>query len=266
MKGSRKGQILYPLAFAMLALMAFGVLLVNMVRLAYWRVRMDTAAEAAALASGRVLAVGLNRMSVLNTAMNAFFLPLTKIENVAAMEVSFRGGYEGVRAAARGVAQGYRGLPYAAGYEVARLNGAKDSLPLRRIPLRLAGMKLHVGFYKLVLGVPAPWPPFGKTYRDGWWAREWAPDARRAQPDHRVAWRVWREDLTPIAGRWLGLRPARVAGSAGARVWLDVNAGIPLQNGGFPRVKEDILGNLGFQGFYPQFNARLIPLKEALTR
>lgn len=263
---NERGQILYPMAFIMLALLGFGVLLVNLSRLVYWSLRMDSAANAAALSAARVTAEGLNRIATLNNAMNLFFVPLVKIGNLAAMETTRRGGYEGVRVLQRNAARGYRGLPYAAGYEVARLNGATGSAPLRKIALRLAGKKLHVGFYTLVVGVPLPAPPWGKTYDEGYWARLWSPDSRRAQPDHRVAWRVWRDDLRPIAGGWLGLRPASLSASAGARVWLDVSADSRLQNGGFPREKENILGNIGFQSFYPQFNARLIPLGEAMKR
>ena len=261
---NKRGQILYPMAFVLLALLGFGVLLVNLSRLVYWRLRMDTAADAATLSAARILAEGLNRMGTLNNSLNLFFVPLTKIENVAAMEVSFRGGYEAARAAARGAERGYRALPYSAGYEVARLNGATGSVPLRKMSLRLAGKKLHVGFYKMIGPIPVPCPPFGKTYEPGYWTRRWGPDHRRAQPDHRVAWRVWRDDLKPVAAGWLGLRPAKVSASAGARVWLDVAMWAHLQNGGFPREKENILGNIGFQSFYPQFNARLVTLREAL--
>jgi hypothetical protein len=54
--------------------------------------------------------------------------------------------------------------------------------------------------------------------------------------------------------------------AASARLWLDVTNDAPLVNGGFPRVDDTVLGGLGIQCFYPQFNARLMTRSQGRGR
>jgi len=87
------------------------------------------------------------------------------------------------------------------------------------------------------------YPVGGDLFEDLYFVREWRQDARKAQPDHTTTWLVSRGKITA---------------KASARVYLDVKEDEPLQNGGFPRLDEDWMGNIEIQSFYPQFNAKLI--------
>lgn len=226
------GMIL--LTFLFLALIAQG-------RHSLRQMRLDLAADTIALSVSRAQAQTLNGLALQQMGLN---LLITK--------GSWKGTSVGVikeeqlpvlakwQQVLHQKAQGFRSFPIGVGYRLAKLQG------LSTVLFRPVGSPIYLEPQGIHLLVALNHPPYVlyKYWDQIYYARTWRPDRRQAQPPHTTVWTVFQNGQSSRAA---------------ARVWLDVNSQDPLGNGGFPRIRESALGGLGFQTFYPKFNARLLP-------
>ena len=235
------GQILLPGLGGFVALLLFFLIVTAYGQRALWQMRMETAAQAAALSASRAQAQLLNECGSHNLTANLF---LIRYKSGAAMQVEQVQPFnewlmaEDLLYKSQWLLSGFKGYVSAVGHKVARLNhadtvvDAPDSLD---IELKLNDLKVIL--LDGIIPVSAP-----ITFRDVYYTRLWAPDQRRAQPDHHTTW---------LAAH------GSTGSSATASVYLDLKQNAPLHNGGFPRENESWYEDIGIQSFYPQFNARL---------
>ncbi len=238
------GQLLLPMAGLLLVFGMFLVGYVRWCRAIYWRTRMELVADATALSAARAQAEMLNRIGFANGMLNVY------IQQFRAPYLGHRVGvihgddfpsFKGETEELANRVKGFKSYPPSVGRVVARANGAEGLIPYFPFPMEshLAAQTVH-----LLLYFPhPPWIGF-KTVENAFYARTWSPHFRKAQPPHRTTWLVRRNGFQAMAS---------------ARLWLDVPTSSIFHNGGFPREKESLLGGIGIQCQYPQFNARLAP-------
>lgn len=208
----------------------------------YWQMRMDEAADCAALSAARAQAEMLNRIAVKNAQINQF-LPKVGYGRESFSVIPVENYIKLLRAKkelGRDVS-GFRRFPAGVGFVVARLNAATGPGGYWPMPMDpyLASKDVHA-----ILVNKMPPAFYYKYVEKAFYARTWGPGARLAQPPHKTTWLVSRN----------GIRS-----QATARLWLDVPSHSFFGNGGFPRVKESLLGGVGIQSQFPQFNAQLAP-------
>jgi hypothetical protein len=235
-----RGQILLPgLGLFGLFFGAF-LLLVRYGNIVLQQMRLDMAAEAVTLSVTRAEAQMLNDCAAHNMGVNSFFLAM-RYNNLAAMQTAMQPEFELWQIYHKIHSPRWGGYCGAVASQVAKQYGATAVL---RSPTRISSQLTLRGLTVQLMdgAVPAGI----KNYDDVYYERQWSPSTKRAQPNHRVTWMISKGTLTSIAS---------------AQVYLDVKPDAGLHNGGFPRADEDWEGKIGFQSFYPQFNARLVPAK-----
>ena len=242
------GQILLPGLVWFLGLLALFFGMVAWGRGQFHQERMETAAAAAAISSARAIASQLNDCATQNLEANGFIN--LRYKGFGAMQAGMLQGFEEwleIRQVERNVndfqsvMDGFKGNATAIGSQVARLNGATIVKSRSSLSLQVQVHDLEVFIFYGVIPCPIPF-----TFANVYFKRLWGYDRRAAQPPHESVWSV---------------SDGAVQATAAARVYLDVTPNAPLQNGGFPREQgEDELGDVEIQSFYPQFNAKLIPV------
>jgi hypothetical protein len=141
----------------------------------------------------------------------------------------------------------FRAVPASVGSLIAHANGALGKPLYWPVPaphyLNPVSLRVAV-LYKNPPAVSV------EMFEDMYYARDWSPSRIKAQPPHRTTWSVTGHGVKAVAT---------------ARLWLDLKKSSLEHNGGFPRVKENWLRGAFIQGFWPQFNARLIPTPPGLA-
>jgi hypothetical protein len=240
---NQRGQILIPGLAITLTLVLLTLGYIGWASRALWQMRMDSAADAAALSAARAQAEMLNTLSVSNMGVNLFVLKadIPLIHNaVGVMKEESIANFEAWNWMMQKQLWGFKTFPAGVGMQVARLNGAKGMSLYWPAPMDhyLQAQAIHVG---ILLSHP---PLAGyRFWEKAYYARGWEPGRANAQPPHKTTWLVRRGSVRAVAS---------------ARLWLDVNGASPWSNGGFPRPREHWLRGALIQGLYPQFNARLL--------
>jgi len=237
------GQVLLPGLVWFLGLLALFFGMMSWGRGQLQQERMETAAASTALSTARAIASELNDCATQNLEANGFIN--LRYKGGGAMEAAMLGEFEGwleIRDVETGLNEtAFYGYVMAIGNQVAKLNGAEKVQRLSSLSLRLQVHDIDVFLFYGIIPCPVP-VPFSNVY----YKRLWGYGQRAVQPPHEAIWSV---------------SDGHAKATAAARVYLDVAPGAPLQNGGFPREQgEDALGDLEIQSFYPQFNAKLIPV------
>lgn len=235
------GQILLPGLAIILILMTSFMYFVRWGERTLWQMRMNLAADAAALSAARGEAEMLNNIAAANVMIN-YYVQKTEIPlrgaAIGIMQASDRANYEDWNHLLHNLIWGFKTLPAGIGETVARLNGAEGHSVYFPFPMDpyLVGKDIYVAMWVRFIPIP-------QFLSEAYYARAWSPDKLQAQPPHTTTWLVSRKG---------------VRATASARLWLDVSSGGLANNGGFPRVNEGWIRGIGVQGFYPQFNARLL--------
>lgn len=260
------GQSIALVVLTILVLSMFSFMVVNIGMLSYTRIRMQNAADAAALTAARRMSRSLNVISAQNLLMNGV---LTRIRilgrDVFAVEQRLLPAFRAARAAIdAAVRAGSGGFAYFAAREAARRNGADRVIPAQlrnMLSLQLQRRVANPWVYRIVNvgGVPIP-VPAGRAGRGTvFYMRRWSPNLVRPQPPHRVRYIAIKEGDAPFAAAlFRGIRTARpsVRAIAEAKIWLDVRPN-SFHRGGFPRTNEGWVEGIGVQSFWPHFNASL---------
>lgn len=236
---NERGQILLPGLAMFWALMMLFLTLAVYGRHVLLQMRVNMVAEAVAISAARAQAEMLNKFASYNLLINPMLFP--KYKEYAALQKSAQPVLEGLADYQRlWQLPQFQIFPRNVGRRVASANGC--DLEPRFIPtpsgLILQDMEVQLmqGYYPASLG-PV-------EIDNVYYVRTWSPEKRKAQPSHRTYWMVSKEG---------------VRGTAGARLYLDVQADESWQNGGFPSSDpENWWDDAQIQSFYPQFNACLL--------
>jgi hypothetical protein len=241
----QSGQLLLPILGVLFLFGLFWVTYVFWCRMVYWKMKMDVAADAAALSASRQQATILNYVATIQTLENAF---LPEIKGYGIMDVSVKGDFEGLNDLLQLYEESYAIQVPLVAQIVAKANGGNSpvlptldgSLADNTDP-QLEPHAVHVHY------VADGWFPVGgRSYPKAYYTRRWSQEITKAQPTHKSDWTVCHDTI---------------CGQGRARLWLDVDASSPFNDGGFPSPKASLLRSIGIQCFYPQFNARLLPKK-----
>ena len=244
-RSHQNGQLLLPILGVMFLFGLFWVTYVFWCRNVYWKMKMDVAADAAALSAARQQATILNNVATIQTLENPF---LPEVEGYGIMDISMKGDFEGLNQ----VLQTYKGtfsvqVPLLAQI-VATSNGG--NLPIfPTVDGSLAentDSQLEPHQVKVLYVADGWFPVGGNTYPEAYYTRRWSENITQAQPTHKSYWVVCHDSI---------------CGQGRARLWLDVDPSSAINNGGFPSPKASLVRSIGIQCFYPQFNARLLPKK-----
>lgn len=239
---SDRGQLLLPVLAVLFLFGMFWVVYVRWCLRQYQQMRMDAAADLVALSGAREQARILNEMATLQTLQNPL---VARMKGYALSSIDRKPQFDALNTALRVLELTSRARIYAALNQIARWNGSnRPVIPGDWIRLsNPASIRLDPQRLKVVYVIPGA-PPLVQVYPAGYYTRQWAPRTIKAQPDHESAWRVCRDSI---------------CGQGHAALCLDVDLSDPLQNGGFPPPSASLWREIGFQCFYPQFNARLVP-------
>jgi len=273
-----RGQAIVLTALTVLVMCLFTFMVINTGVVIYRRIQMQNAADCAAISSTRILARALNVVANTNNVIGTTdacyfgFLPVIAWAN-SSMPKMMKSAYEAFRRIETAWVRAGAGQAAAMGYKVAKLNGAKAGIPTGSFSLKLRGRKIKVWFYKCIeIPTPSgtiviPIPTGMKTYNPAYYRRSWETGEKKAQPTHRLKWRVYKKAYQPFAGSLFGnLSKAKDTwASAQSKVFYDCRKTYGLHYGGFPRSR-----NASFMEkmFIPQplsvmnpaqFNSYLIP-------
>ena len=240
---NERGQILLPGLAIFLGLLVLLLAFIAYGKQTLTQMRMEMAAQAAALSAARAEAQILNDAASHNLALDGMVAVDTDIglgttqwdlKNPLDLWYAKENPMHSIQA----ILNGMKIFPVSVGNQVARLNGATkiQHWPLIIDP-QLVTHDLEILFFKGIYPVPKLF-----EYDDIYYMRTWKPDLRRAQPTHMMSW-------------WAGRDGVAAIGSA--HVYLDVRKGTS-HNGGFPRPHQEIWEGLDVQSLYPQFNGRLV--------
>jgi Flp pilus assembly protein TadG len=236
---SSRGQLLLPMLGVLVLFSLLFVGYVELCRRIYWQMRMDLAADAVALSAARAQAGMLNDLSVAQTAEN-FFIQKARIVGVdiAHMQIEIQKPFEVANWLINKEVKGFNGQTVAVAQAVARANGVQGTaVPWPKPGHHLTPHAVYVVYFD------GPIPVSVEHYPKVYYTRNWSPGKSWPQPDHQIAWAVSR---------------GQAVGISSARVWLDLDRGRELHNGGFPSEADAWWKEIGIQGFYPHFNAKLV--------
>ncbi|PKM99389.1 MAG: hypothetical protein CVU78_06595 [Elusimicrobia bacterium HGW-Elusimicrobia-2] len=274
------GQAIVLTALTMLVMCLFTFMVINTGVVIYRRIQMQNAADCAALSSTRILARSLNVVANINNVIGieqvpcvGGFLPMLFGTLSPMMMKNMKSAYESLRSIETAWVRAGAGQAAAVGYQVAKLNGAKAGIPTGSFSLKLKGRKIKVLFWKCIKiptpsgTIEVPIPMGMKTYNPAYYRRAWATDEQKAQPTHKIKWRVYKDAYQPFAGSLFGsLSAAKPTwASAQAKLFYDCRKNYALHYGGFPRSRN---ASLEEKMFIPQplslanpaqFNAYLVP-------
>ena len=259
-----KGQILPLVALTVLVLSMFSFLVWNLGMLEFNRQKMQTAADAAALSAMRTRAAFYNAMSVMNAGTHVMTLYMFHNIKEGGMLKEMVSVYQAYISALKAMNQGAGGAPYLTGYQAAKLNDAEKSVGTFIKGGKGTGMKgrkMKFTLFKLVKFIPIP--VGRKTFNPAYYTRTWENSYRKAQPKQEMVWTAYRKNET-FAASLIGLRqPARAQAIAQSRIYLNVRENAMLHNGGFPRNRNESWWGWGIEpaAFWPQFDARLVPVR-----
>ncbi len=235
------GQLLLPIVAVLFFFGMFWVTYVCWCRIVYWKMRMDIASDLTALSSARQQATVLNYVAGLQTLENAF---LPEIKGYGVMQISMKNDFETLNQILQIYESKYGAQTLAVAQMVANANGANLPIfPIIGFSLRenlnphLDPQEVRVMFFAHLVYVGS------RTYPQAYYTRDWSPDKTKAQPPHRSCWNVCRDSI---------------CGQGQARLWLDVDPGSKLNDGGFPSKNASLLRSIGIQCFFPQFDAQLL--------
>ncbi len=238
---NENGQLLLPILGVLFLFGIFWVAYVSWCRTIYWKMRMDVAADLVALSAARQQATILNYVAAIQTLENPF---LPEIKGYGIMDVSMRGDFEALNETLQVYKGSYGSQTFLLAQEVADANGSNHAIfPMLGVALE-ENLNPHLRPCKVrILYVASGWPVGWRTYKQAFYTRDWSVRMTKAQPPHRSSWTVCRDSI---------------CGQGQARLWLDVDSGSAMNNGGFPSAEASLLRSIGIQCFYPQFNARLL--------
>lgn len=265
---NQKGQVLPMVAALSLVLVLFWMIIVDAGYLIREKIRLQTAADAAALSGARWMARGLNLIGSFNNYLILTGYPYLTNENL-------RGVVEGILRAQDGFKVIFSDIGvYGVAAQIARRNGA-DFLVPAQLPKGLL-IKRNRGL--VIYGQVIPEPPFFipteiNPDAERWYCRDWQPKrypklkspgwakpVLKQQPPHRIRVIAFKSlrDL-PVGGKLLRWRLPFVLTIAEAQVSLDVPAGIEFlpatYNGGLPPLDSSYEDSR-----WPLFGARLVPV------
>jgi len=239
---NQKGQLLLPMLCLIILFTIFFGLYLRWCRGLYWQMRMDITAEAVALSAARAQAQMLNNLATLQTAGNIFVPKVSLLDNdVAPMQLSERSAFLLYLQTVKLFLKGYPGYVGSVATTVAKANRADSiTLPWPKPQHRLIPRKVTFWYWY------GPYPlPECETFENVYYVRSWRTDLHNPQPMfHENAWAVTHKGTIGIAS---------------ARLWLDVDPGDSMANGGFPSPNASWWEKVGIQCFYAHFNARLVP-------
>jgi hypothetical protein len=238
---SEDGQLLLPMLAVLFLFGLFWVTYVLWCRHVYWRMRMDMAADATALSAMREEAAMLNTIGTMQYLENRFLQKVKLFgEDVAGVQIENANTFDQYNASMTELADWfYPAYAVNVARTVAQANGATQSpLPVPFPQNHLKAQELNVHILDGVI------PVGERYYKAAYYARDWWPNKTAPQPIHRETWTVCHDGICE---------------KGKARLWLDVDGGNVLNNGGFPSEHASFWRSLGIQCQYPQFNARLLP-------
>ncbi|HVO33456.1 MAG TPA: hypothetical protein VMU17_06025 [Elusimicrobiota bacterium] len=237
----QEGQIALPLMMLVFVLGLFFVWYLHWCRALYWQMRVDMAADAAAISAARAEAETLNNLVVQNDAVNLLIQKVRAPATDAMVGFTTGDKIPLIQASTMGLKASlfaFKTVPAGVGATVAQLNGCKGTPLYWPVPSDpyLVPQRVH-GIVAIDV------PPF-VLYRDfdsAYLARAWSPSKQKAQPPHRTTWLVTQNGFRGIAT---------------ARLWLDTPVSA-YHTGGFPPVRGAWWADMGIQSIPPHFNARL---------
>lgn len=237
-----KGQLLLPVLAILFLFGLFWITYVLWCRQVYWTMRMDVASDVVALSAARGQALLLNDMGTAQWLENPF-MQKAKVfsKNVAHMQIEAKNGFEAMNGILRIFEWKFEKDVFAIAQMVAKENGASaPAIPLSSYGHQLEAQSVKVFYFAHLIYVGSA------QYQAAYFTRKWSPGKTHPQPPHETWWSVCH---------------GSVCQAGGARLWLDVAPADVAHNGGFPSAQASFMRSLGFQCFYPQFNARLLPKK-----
>jgi hypothetical protein len=236
---SIRGQLALPMLGVVVLFSLCFVGYLELCQRIYWQMRMDLAADAVALSAARAQAGMLNDLSVAQTAENIFIQKADVVGvDIAHMQVSMQQPFEAANWLINKVVNGFNGQTGAVAQVVAHANGAQEAaIPWPKPGYHLTPHGVYVVYFDGI--IPVGEEHYSKVY----YTRNWSPGKSWPQPDHQIVWAVSR---------------GRAVGISSARVWLDLDLRSELHNGGFPSESDAWWKEIGIQGFYPNFNAKLV--------
>ncbi len=239
---NENGQLLLPILGVLFLFGMFWVTYVFWCRTVYWKMRMDVTSDMVALSAARDQAEQLNYMATCQWLENPF-MQKAKVfsKNIAHMQVAARNGFEAMNGLLRLFDLKFEKEVYGVAQMVAEKNGADlPAVPLESYGHQLQAQSVHVFYFADLIYVG------DVNYEKAYFTRTWNTRETHPQPPHE--------------NRWLTCHGS-ICQDGRAHLWLDVLSGDIANNGGFPSAEASFLRSLGFQCFYPQFNARLLPKK-----
>lgn len=259
--GKKSGQAMGLTIMVLLVLCMFTFMIVNFFEIEYNRMKMQNAADAAALTQTRLMAYAMNKISQANLAKNV--CGLIKIGSLMAILKDTKPVFQAESATQKLFNRWGGGFVTWGAREAAKANGAdKASLSGGGASLKLTPRKRTIVLYKLItvpiLGtIPFPVGRFKDNY--AFVERKWEPNKKKAYPPHWCLWRATKNSKTPFAAGLLGIKKSKnIMATAKAEVWLDMKKSNFWHNGGFPYKNQSFWDGIGIQSFWPAFNARLV--------
>jgi hypothetical protein len=237
---SRSGQLLLPIVALLFLFGLFWIVYVRWSLERYWEIKMDIASDFTALSAARHQAALLNYMATAQMSQNASLQKAGfKGKDFGHMQIVLRPMFEAQNAALLGVHATFEAHVAGVAQVVARANGAnRPAVPMSALDSQLTPKGVRVFYFHKIF------PAGVRYYPKAYFVRSWADTMRSPQPPHETEWFVC-HDTTCGTGR--------------ARLWHDANPDDPLNNGGFPSDRLAAGRQVGFQNFYPQFNAKRVP-------
>ena len=239
LRGTR-GELLLPILAVMVLFGIFWVIYVHWCQRVYWRMRMDMAADATALSAAREEAAMLNTIGTYQYLEN---LLMQKIKvggkDITHVQASVASTFFEYNAGLQSTAKLYQMAVMNVARIVAKGNGANRS-PIPS-PLPQHHLKPQADTMNFFYGPILVWRQYCPA---AYFVRDWLPRRTAPQPIHQTIWLVGHDDV------WE---------KGKARLWLDVDPGSKLNNGGFPSAQASGWRAMGVQCNFPQFNAKLLP-------
>jgi hypothetical protein len=233
------GQILIPGLALFLGLMTLFLALVVYGRHVLLQMRINMYAEATALSAARAQAEMMNKYASYNLSINPMLIP--EYHGYAAVQVENKDELEYLADYQKWwELPQFQIFPRKVGRRVAKMNGCDPDPKFIPTPSMLYQQDIEA----FLMSGGWPTPPWPVEIDSFYYARTWGSGQRKAQPPHRTYWLVSK---------------GGIKGTAGARLYLNVQSDDSLNNGGFPSVRsEHWWDDAQIQSFFPQFDARLL--------
>ena len=241
---SEKGQLLLPILAVLFLFGLFWVTYVLWCRQVYLNMRMDVASDATALSAAReeaAILIYIATYQMLESTM------MPEFKDGGVMQKSVQPTFENYNKELQRYEKSFSEQVFLVAKNIAQLNGAN----IPAVPVAHGNFSATDNFNDqldshgvTVLFLAGIWPAGGNEYPKAYFTRRWSSNTLKAQPTHESHWATCHDSICE---------------NGHARLWLDVDPGSWLDNGGFPSANRSLLRSIGIQCFYPQFNARLLP-------